>query len=135
MTTLTLNDARNDTRFESEPARSKAANITLRIVQSLVAALFLFAGIGKLAGAEMHVQLFAAIGIGQWFRYVTGSIEVLGAVLLFVPSLARFGALALTATMFGAVFTHLFVIGGNPTMPIVLLVASAAIAWMRRSGR
>jgi uncharacterized membrane protein YphA (DoxX/SURF4 family) len=104
-------------------------------VQSVVAALFLFSGIGKLAGTEMTVQLYNAIGIGQWFRYVTGAIEAGSAVLLFVPALARFGALALTATMIGAVFTHLFVIGGNPTLPIVLLAASAAIAWVRRSGR
>jgi uncharacterized membrane protein YphA (DoxX/SURF4 family) len=131
MTTLTL----NATGIGTESPRSKAATVTLWAAQLLVAALFLFAGMGKLAGAEMHVQLFAAIGIGQWFRYVTGSIEVLGAVLLFVPSLARFGALALTATMIGAIVTHLFVIGGNPAMPIVLLAASAAIAWVRRSGR
>jgi uncharacterized membrane protein YphA (DoxX/SURF4 family) len=131
MTTLTL----NATGIQREPARSKGASIALWTVQSLVAALFLFAGIGKLAGMEMHVQLFTAIGIGQWFRYVTGAIEAVSAVLLFVPSLARFGALALTATMIGAVLTHLFVIGGNPTMPIVLAAASAGIVWARRSGR
>src|SRR5260221_6689701 len=107
MTTLSLNANRIADPVSS---RSRAATITLWTVQALVGALFLFAGIGKLAGAEMHVQLFAAIGIGQWFRYVTGSIEVLGAVLLFMPSLARFGALALAATMVGAIFTHLFVI-------------------------
>jgi putative oxidoreductase len=131
MTTLTL----NTTEIHAEPARSKAATITLWTVQSLVAALFLFAGIGKLAGMEMHVKLFEAIGIGQWFRYVTGAIEAGSAVLLFVPALAVFAALALVATMTGAVLTHLFVIGGNPTMPIVLLAASASIAWVRRNGR
>lgn len=132
MTTLSLNATQLET---SGSTRSKAATIALWTVQSLIAALFLMAGVGKLAGAEMHVKLFAAIGLGQWFRYVTGAIEVASAVLLFVPSLARFGALALIATMIGAIFTHLFVIGGNPAMPIVLLAGSAFVAWMRRSGR
>jgi uncharacterized membrane protein len=31
------------------------------------------------------VGLFDAIGIGQWFRYLTGGLEVLGAVALLVP--------------------------------------------------
>ena len=131
MTTLTM----TTTDIHSDPTRSKAATIALWTVQSLLAALFLFSGISKLAGTEMTVQLYNAIGIGQWFRYVTGAIEAGSAVLLFVPSLARFGALALTATMIGAVFTHLFVIGGNPTLPVVLLITSTAVAWLRRAGR
>src|SRR5260221_13570362 len=112
MTTLSLNANRIADPVSS---RSRAAIVTLWTAQALVGALFLFAGIGKLAGAGMHVPLFAAIGIGQGFRYGTGSIEVLGAVVLFVASLARFGALALAAAMGGAILTPLFGIGGNPT--------------------
>jgi uncharacterized membrane protein YphA (DoxX/SURF4 family) len=78
------------------------------------------------------VALFNAIGIGQWFRYVTATIEVGSAIALLVPSLAPYGALALVATMTGAVFTHLFVVGGSPLPALVLGVGSAAIAWMRR---
>lgn len=32
----------------------------------------------KLAGAPAMVGLFDTIGIGQWFRYLTGSLEVSG---------------------------------------------------------
>jgi hypothetical protein len=35
--------------------------------------------------------------------------------------------------MAGAVATHWFLIGGNPTLPIVLLVLNACVAWSRRS--
>jgi len=101
-------------------------------LQLASAAMFLFAGSLKLAGAPLMVDEFARIGLGQWFRYVTGGIEVVSAVLLLVPSLAFFGALALIATMVGAIFTHLFVIGGSPAVPIVLLAATAWIAWTRR---
>jgi putative oxidoreductase len=97
------------------------------------AAMFLFAGSLKLAGEPLMVHEFGIIGLGQWFRYFTGGLEVISAVLLVVPSLAFFGALALAATMIGAILTHLFIIGGSPAVPIVLLVATASIAWARRS--
>jgi hypothetical protein len=94
--------------------------------------MFLLAGGSKLAGAAAMVALFDAIGVGQWFRYVTGGIEVVSAVALLVPSLAPFGAIALVATMVGAVATHLFIVGGSPAVPVVLLLGSLAVAWARR---
>jgi hypothetical protein len=54
----------------------------------------LFARSSKLAGQPQMVEIFQAIGLGQWFRYVTGVIEA-GSALLLVPSLAFFGAIAL----------------------------------------
>ncbi len=126
----------NEWPFAATPrARSRAGTITLWIVQIATAAMFLLAGSLKLAGIPVEVALFDAIGIGQWFRYLTGSIEVVSAILLLVPSLAFFGALLLVPTMVGAVLTHLFIVGGNPVPALVLLAASAAIAWTRRRGR
>jgi hypothetical protein len=55
---------------------------------------------------------------------VTGLIEVGSAVALLVPSLAPFGAMALVPTMTGALLTHLFIVGGSPIVPAVLLVGS-----------
>jgi len=94
--------------------------------------MFLFVGGLKLTGAPELVALFDAIGVGQWFRYVTGAIEVVSAVALLVPSLAPFGALLLIPTMVGAISTHLFIVGGSPVPAIVLLIGSLAIAWARR---
>lgn len=126
----------NQWPFAATPrARSRAGAITLWIVQIATAAMFLLAGSLKLAGIPVEVALFDAIGIGQWFRYLTGSIEVVSAILLLVPSLAFFGALLLVPTMVGAVLTHLFIVGGNPAPALVLGTAAAAIAWTRRRGR
>ena len=122
MTTLALN--RNATK-------RRAFAVGLWTLQIVSAALFLFAGALKLTGAPMMVQMFDTIGLGQWFRYVTGSLEVISAVLLLVPSLARFGALALSVTMVGAILTHLFIVGGNPAVPIALLAAMTTVAWVR----
>ena len=78
------------------------------------------------------VALFEPIGVGQWFRYVTGLIEVGSAIALFVPSLALFGAVALVATMLGAIATHVFVLGVSPAVPAVLLLAALVVVWARR---
>jgi len=115
-----------------EKQNSKGLNITLWVVQTGAAAMFLMAGANKLSGNEQMVGMFQAIGIGQWFRYLTGSLEIIGGLLLLVPSLAGVGGLLLTGVMVGAVMTHIFIIGGNPAMAIVLLVASAFVAWGRR---
>ena len=58
-------------------APGKALNIALWTLQVLVALAFVAAGSGKLLGSSEMIALFDAVGIGQWFRYVTGSLEVL----------------------------------------------------------
>jgi len=112
--------------------RSRSGLISLWAVQIALAGMFLLAGSPKLLGDPAMVGLFDAIGIGQWFRYVTGLIEVGSAVALLVPSLAVFGAVALVPTMIGAVATHLFIVGGSPVLPAILLVGSAGVVWARR---
>jgi putative oxidoreductase len=112
---------------------TKGKNITLWVLQAAAAFMFIQAGYMKLSGNPQMVGLFDAIGIGQWFRYLTGSIEVSSAVLLLIPSLAGVGALLLLPTMIGAVLTHAFIIGGNPAPAIFLLVVSGIIAYGRRN--
>ena len=113
-------------------ARGGVALVALWLTQIVVAAMFLFVGGLKLSGAPDLVTLFDAIGVGQWLRYVTGSIEVVSAVALLVPSWAPFGALLLIPTMLCAVVTHLFIVGGSAVPATVLLIGSLAIAWARR---
>ena len=113
-------------------SRARPALIALWSAQILLGAMFLLSGGSKLAGAAAMVALFDAIGVGHWFRYVTGGIEVASAVTLFVPALAPFGAGALVVTMVGAVVTHLFIVGGSPAVPVVLLLGALAVAWARR---
>jgi putative oxidoreductase len=110
----------------------KGKNIGLWVLQIGAAGMFLFAGILKLAGVPMMVALFNTIGLGQWFRYVTGGVEVVSAVLLLVPGLAAFGAVLMVCTMIGAVYTHLAIVHTNPAVPIVLLIVVAVILWGRR---
>ena len=101
----------------------------LKIVLALV---FLAAGGAKLAGAEYMVGIFDKIGIGQWFRIVTGICEVGGGILLLVPRTTFYGAALLTCVMLGAITAHLTVLGGNPTPAVVLLILSAFATWLTR---
>jgi len=56
--------------------RGRSGVIALWVAQTALAGMFLLAGGSKLVGAPAMVTLFNAIGVGQWFRYVTGLIEV-----------------------------------------------------------
>ena len=101
-------------------------------LQGVVAAAFLAAGSAKLAGVPFMVDLFQQIGLGQWFRVVTGVVEVTGAVALLIPGLASIGALWLGGTMVGAVATHLFVLHTSPVPAIVLGLLNAVVIYLRR---
>jgi putative oxidoreductase len=112
--------------------KSKMVNIVAWVLQILVAFAFLAAGSAKLAGAPPTVDVFAKIGIGQWFRYLTGTLEVLSAFGLLIPRATFFAALTLCAIMICAIIAHLAIIGGNPAPAIVLLVLSGTIVYLRR---
>ncbi len=112
---------------------SKAKNLALWSLQVLTAAAFLMAGFAKLSGQPMMIEVFEKIGFGQWFRYVTGSIKLVSAMLLLIPRLTPVGAALLVCTMIGAVATHLFIIGGSPVPALVLGCLAAVILWCRFS--
>ncbi|TAJ31973.1 MAG: DoxX family protein [Nitrospirae bacterium] len=119
-------------RAPSQDRIGKVLNIILWVLQVAAAAILFMAGVSKLSGTEQMVGLFEKIGIGPWFRFVTGGLEALGSLALLVPPLAGASALVLGVVMAGAVATHLFVIGGSPAMALGLLSVMAVVAWGRR---
>ena len=110
----------------------RAWPIATWVIRGLLAVAFAAAGLAKLAGADPMVQVFDQIGIGQWFRYVTGLVEVTGAVLIVMPAFGLLGALVLGCTMVGAVLTHLVLIGGSPVPALVLGLLAAVVAYRLR---
>lgn len=109
-----------------------AANIALWVVQILLALAFIAAASGKLLGNPGMVGLYETIGIGQWFRFVTGLLELAGAILIVIPRTKFVGAALLAMIMVGAVLTHLFILHSAPTAPAVLLLLAGIVAWGRR---
>lgn len=102
------------------------------IIRILLVLAFLAAGGAKIAGAPPMVAIFEQIGAGQWFRFVTGTLEIVGGLLVLVPRTTIWGALLLACVMVGAVFTHLALIGGNPLPAFILLALSGSVLWLRR---
>ncbi len=109
-----------------------AKNRTVWAVRILLALAFGAAGAAKLAGAAPMVATFEAIGIGQWFRYVTGGIEVGGALLMLVPATGLYAGLLLGGTMVGATLSHLLVVPGSPVPAMVLGLLCAVVVWHYR---
>jgi len=111
---------------------ARRTRIALGILRGLLAFVFLTAGLAKLAGFPPIVTAFEHIGLGQWFRYVTGTIEAGSAVLLLIRRLVGAGALLLVCTMIGAVLAHLTVAPGSFVPATVLLILSASLAFVYR---
>lgn len=104
----------------------------LLAIKILVSVAFLGAGLSKLAGVEMMVNTYEEIDFGQWFRYLTGVIEVGSVILLWLGSKQVFGAVLLVCTMLGAVLTHYFILGPSAVPAIVLGLLSAYILYYYR---
>jgi putative oxidoreductase len=110
----------------------KARIITAWVIQGTLAAAFVAAGTAKLAGVPMMIQVFDAIGLGQWFRIVTALVEIIGAIALLTPGFAALGALWLAVTMFFATLTHLFILHTGAAPAVLLLGLNLAVLWLRR---
>ncbi|WP_336205206.1 DoxX family protein [Nonomuraea sp. LPB2021202275-12-8] len=113
--------------------RKHAGTVALWVGQALLAIQFAPAGILKVTSDPMMVEMFAAIGAGQWLRYAVGVLEIAAALGLLVPRLCGAAALGVAALMIGATLTNIFLLAAPPWMPIGLLVVSALIAWARRT--
>ena len=116
-------------------ASGRVLNLTLWILQGFLAVVFIYSGASKLSPHGMFwIELFARIGIGQWFRYFAGGLEVICAVLLLIPRTSAIAAALLACTMAGAILVHLFILRDGyaavfPGLPLLILVA---VAWKRR---
>ena len=107
----------------------------LRVVVGLV---FLVIAATKLVGTADTVEYFEAIGWGQWFRYLTGSLDLVGATLLFVPRHTFYGTLALISSVGTATVLSMTVLSGDPhwggpayvLQPLILTSLTAALAWL-----
>jgi len=123
---------------------NKKANTIVYLFQVVLAAVFLIAAFAKLSGDPVMVAVYEKIGFGQWFRYLTGVLEVAGAAILLTRSLSGLAALGLAAMMLVAAvlgmgfvssspwFWSIRLSAGIPFAPNVLLVACLLVAWARR---
>ena len=78
-------------------------------VQGVLGVLFVVIGSLTVAGISLFVENFRRFGYPQWFRVMTGSLEVLGGTGLLIGLwllwLAPLASAGLTLVMLGAVAT------------------------------
>src|SRR5579859_1129659 len=105
-------------------------SILIIVVQVVLGLLFLLIGSMTVAGMKMFVENFRRFGYPQWFRIVTGSLEVLGGLGLLIgiwlPWLAALASAGLALVMLGAVSTHLRI--REPLQKIALPIVMGALA-------
>lgn len=112
----------------------KISRIVAWILAVVLAFVFLFVGGAKLLGTRAMVKEFAQIGMGQWFRYFTGILEVSGAVGVLTPKYRFWAALQITAVMAGATIANIWVLHLPPLARVTALLLAAALilAWLWR---
>jgi uncharacterized membrane protein YphA (DoxX/SURF4 family) len=95
-----------------------------------VTLLFFFIGLSKFGRESRWVLTFEQIGFGQWLRYVTGILQLVGALFVLVPRLFLLGIMLLASTMIGAMAAWIFLLGVpfNAVFPGALLVGLIIVA-------
>jgi putative oxidoreductase len=126
MTATTVTEAPTATR-------PRAARWGLVVLQVLLAALYVFSGLGKVSLDAANVAGFAMMGIGPAGVVALGVVELAAAFGLLVPRLAGLAATGCVLLMTGAVITTAATLGGAMILlPAVVLVLVAVVAWVRR---
>jgi putative oxidoreductase len=113
-----------------EPVPSRLGLLTTWLPRIAVALVFLSVGSTKFRD-PMWVRLFGEIGLGQWFRYLTGVMQIAAGVLVLIPPTALFGLALAACTMLGASVAWLTVLHApaNAPIPGALLAILIAIGF------
>ncbi len=116
-----------DWTIPQTPASRRRANVR-SAVATLLACIFLGAGISKLIALDFVVETFQGWGYPTWFLYTVGLVEILAAVLVVIPATRALGAAIIGVVMLGAMATH--VMAGEWLMlplPLALFVLAALL--------
>jgi len=98
------------------------------VLQSLLILYYLFSGSAKVIGAKYWVDIFNTLRLPQWFRFVTGLVQLVGAIVLiigyWVDGAVAWAGIWLGITMLVAFLAHLRVKDsfGKTVTPVVFLV-------------
>lgn len=87
----------------------------------------------KFTAAPESVYIFTKVGLEPWGRIGSGVAELIAAVLILIPRTTWLGAGLALAVMFGAIFSHLTVLGlvvmddGGLLFGLALAVAACSL--------
>jgi uncharacterized membrane protein YphA (DoxX/SURF4 family) len=118
------------TLLSDAPPQQDSFDVTGWVMRISAGLLFVAVGLAKFQSRSIWVQMFTDIGLGDWFRYLTGTIQCAAGLLLLVPRTTKTGAGLAGCTMAGAVAAHLFVLDtgvGGAIIPAIILAFIAAV--------
>ena len=117
---------------ESRSGQSTIGNVARVLPRVGVAMLFIVIGYTKFnddPNGEWY-QIFEQIGLGQWFRYATGLIQMAGGILMLFRRSLVFGAALLACTMVGAACVDVFLLGSPLVIAPLMLLFVIAVVWV-----
>jgi putative oxidoreductase len=117
---------------QTDTNSGRAAGIAIWVLRVLVGGLFLFAAFMKLSGRQMMIDEFDTVGLGQWFRYFTGLLELAGGILVLIPSWSVIGALIVLLVDIGAFFAQVFVIRMDFIHTVVIGAVILVLIYLQR---
>lgn len=89
----------------------KAKSILSIALRLIAAGIMLQTLYFKFTAQPESVYIFSQIGIEPWGRIGSGVAELMASILLIVPRTIVIGAGMAIGIMFGAIVTHLFILG------------------------
>lgn len=86
-------------------------NIFIWIVKLIAVVILLQTLFFKFSGAEESIYIFTKLGIEPFGRIGSGIFELIASLLILIPRTTLLGALMGLGTMFGAIVSHLLILG------------------------
>jgi hypothetical protein len=90
---------------------TKTETIVSWICRIVAAVILLQTLFFKFSAAPESVYIFTRVGLEPWGRIGSGVVELIAAILLFVPGLTWLGAALALGVIGGAIMSHLTVLG------------------------
>ncbi len=109
---------------------SKPLLVASWVVRAIVAVILVQTLFFKFSGAPESVYIFETVGQEPWGRYGSGVVELIAAVLLFVPALVPVGAGLALGVISGAIFFHITKLGIVVKDDGGLLFGLALVVWV-----
>ena len=100
------------------------------LLRAAIGVMFILIGQSKFSAHSEWIKIFAQIGFGQWFRYLTGGLQVLGGVLVLIPRTFAVGIPMIACTMAGAAAAWIFILGA----PLTAMIPGALLLGLMFAG-
>ena len=115
-------------------------NVISWMLRLVVAVILLQTLYYKFTAHPDSVHIFSALGVEPYGRIGLGIIELITAVLVLMPRTQLYGMVLSLGIIFGAIFSHLLVLGVNVqndggglfTLAIIVLIACAGYLIMHK---